>query len=500
MTVSQETSRRLVGIQVPSSHLWQTFTTMAVMVMELSWVVPWYRMVTPITPTTTRWRLYLVLGGIYCVTFFIVRATFALRFKIRVRLAIMFILLLTGVMFGFKFLLPDSVRFTATAVSDLFLDPIAGVKDQLPALVLAVGASALAWRRGAKLAHQHLGPMSVMRSFRFGVLMFMIFSLQVARIGNPMPDLELFLFLFAGLIALGGGRFSDISYVRARKRVPFLWRVVLGVVIIAGSLVGLMLVLGIFARGSFLVSLRQLVLIILDGLSRLFFMVIKPVIYFIARAVDWLIAWLLPLFAGRAEPEQPSMLENFPGLVSELNEHISAPIWADEVGEVLNKILLWGGAVLAVVVLFYGMRRFSSSISMVGDDVGEALLNPRDLPRNLLAFLRKKAQETVSVVRALLPGERILAAMRIRRIYAKLLRLSAELGRSRPASSTPNEFLPHLYGLFPLLDEELMRITQAYVRVRYGELPENLEQIEAIEVAWRKVRARGKQLRKERKI
>ena len=90
--------------------------------------------------------------------------------------------------------------------------------------------------------------------------------------------------------------------------------------------------------------------------------------------------------------------------------------------------------------------------------------------------------------------------MRIRRIYAELMDLSESLGVKRAPAETPLEFLPALAELFPGLESELHTITEAYLRVRYGEFPETRQEIDPVEVAWEGVRLQGqKQLELKRK-
>ena len=88
----------------------------------------------------------------------------------------------------------------------------------------------------------------------------------------------------------------------------------------------------------------------------------------------------------------------------------------------------------------------------------------------------------------------MLAAARIRRIYIQLMELCGDLGKSRPAALTPLEFLPVLMDLFPGFENDLQIITQAYLRVRYGELPETRMEVNQVEAAWAQINAHGKEL------
>jgi hypothetical protein len=73
------------------------------------------------------------------------------------------------------------------------------------------------------------------------------------------------------------------------------------------------------------------------------------------------------------------------------------------------------------------------------------------------------------------------------------MELSEDLGRPRNPAKTPLEFLPSLNELFPALDVELARITQAYLQVRYGELPETRQEVEEVEKAWARLHTQGQE-------
>ena len=66
------------------------------------------------------------------------------------------------------------------------------------------------------------------------------------------------------------------------------------------------------------------------------------------------------------------------------------------------------------------------------------------------------------------------------------------MGEPRSPSETPLEFMDNLEKIFPASQVELATITHAYLRVRYGELPETSGQVEEVEAAWELVRKRGR--------
>jgi hypothetical protein len=55
------------------------------------------------------------------------------------------------------------------------------------------------------------------------------------------------------------------------------------------------------------------------------------------------------------------------------------------------------------------------------------------------------------------------------------------------------EYLPLMERLFPTLSGELTTITEAYLLVRYGEVPESDDKRDCVETAWKRVSTAGKE-------
>src|SRR5690606_28765907 len=80
------------------------------------------------------------------------------------------------------------------------------------------------------------------------------------------------------------------------------------------------------------------------------------------------------------------------------------------------------------------------------------------------------------------------AAASIRRLYQEMSALAASYGFPRAGAQTPYEYRQTLAELWPQGQAESDLITQAYVRVRYGELPESAEELQALQRAWEHLR------------
>ncbi len=96
-------------------------------------------------------------------------------------------------------------------------------------------------------------------------------------------------------------------------------------------------------------------------------------------------------------------------------------------------------------------------------------------------------------------GERILqrlglmrrwrTAASIRHIYTSMCRAASGVGYPRVPAETPYEYLITLARVWPENQEDSILITDAYVRVRYGEIPETASDLEEIKAAWQRLSA-----------
>jgi hypothetical protein len=105
------------------------------------------------------------------------------------------------------------------------------------------------------------------------------------------------------------------------------------------------------------------------------------------------------------------------------------------------------------------------------------------------AYLRTIGDPSQNPGRKLSGLERKYAALRIRRIYSRLLKLSAEVDHGFHPSLSPFEVLQVMRWLFPDLREDLTNITQSHAQVVFGELPEKQFQLDLVERSWLRIQA-----------
>jgi hypothetical protein len=119
----------------------------------------------------------------------------------------------------------------------------------------------------------------------------------------------------------------------------------------------------------------------------------------------------------------------------------------------------------------------------------QATFAARDSQRSRVA--RDEEDEEPGLGRRLLERLGLLAQWRaaasIRRIYRLMCRAAAAAGYPRLEAETPYEYLPTLAQVWPEHAAEARLITEAFIRIRYGELPETSEELEQIRQAWRRL-------------
>lgn len=143
------------------------------------------------------------------------------------------------------------------------------------------------------------------------------------------------------------------------------------------------------------------------------------------------------------------------------------------------KVLIILLMILLVVLVTFALTRLYGQTA-VADAEGHRLkkedtdnLNKPGLGQRLLSRL------------GLLRQWRLAAS--IRRIYQEMVKSAAAVGYPRLEAETPYEYLHTLAKTWPDHQEETRLLTEAFVKIRYGELPETKEELDAIIAAWERL-------------
>lgn len=454
----------LENLSVRSSRWWSQAGAALLILYEIGWVVPWYRALMRVRTVPPLVDSLLVLGGVLLITYLLAWLLSALRLLHNIQLGVLIGLLVVALVSADALLVVNEAGFVAGLVS-----------IDLGVLITAL-ATVWMWWRGFTLLYNGIRPIVVWRRFRLGLAAFMGYIFYIFQWRIAPPGLAWYVgFLFVGLLAVIFTRIAYVWVAKGGQRSPFDRR---WLAAILGSL-GLVLLASGFVGSLFSGQYRMLLdmvseLVRLAGIVLLFLLSL-PVILF--SFILWpLVAWLDRLM------QNATIISNdtfnapspypYPYPMAE-----TQPSQALVIG---SSVCFWVVFVILAAVLFLRARRTMVEDYMPEMEAPEFILGRGEATQILRHALQEGWEGLVDRLR---PVKRWQAAERIRRAYAQLLELSAARGQARLPSQTPLEFLPALAQAFPGKDAESDLITQAYLKIRYGQYPEALEDVRRVEEA-----------------
>lgn len=490
--MSEKIAERLQfeGFDIPRIESWFAVTLLSLIVLELSWAVPWFHLLTGVNASGSSLRAYLVFGFTLALAFGVSQAVAMLRLRQRIHLVLL-VVFLTVNLLGALVVLNPKPAFNAT-LSGSMVDSSRPFQP-LPSAWIIVLYVFLGWWRGVGLAKNGPGPRHVLARVRVGMVMIIIYGLVDSNKSTSPGDVHFYLFIVAGLLGMVGARLGTLHRLRGGRSSPLdpFWLAGMGATALV--LVGLAGLAAAVARGPLSDLISRSTNAFIDWTTQLFIFLLAPVLSITVRMMGRVLDWL----EQSAQPEVAQPPQAGPSSYEKFLEQIREtppPEWADE-------LFIWVRAALIVVLVLAFLWLVLSrlrGIRVVGNrqefDQRESMLGKETLAGTLRSAFRRGLSSVLDRLRILSDRDRWLAASRIRSVYAQLMALSSSLGKTRPASETPLEFLPALKELFPSLEAELETITRAYVRVRYGELPETRMEIESVEHAWSRVHDLGREL------
>jgi hypothetical protein len=346
----------------------------------------------------------------------------------------------------------------------------------------------LAAYQGIRLAKAPLTHYDAIHSFQIGLAGLLIFGFfYAARIDRTETAgwmfFELYGFFFFGLLALITSRISRLSDLRGGRLPRFGRGWALGTLLSALIVVGAAVIAGwVFGNqvGSILIAVYILLLALVSAAVLL---VISPIIVGLVTVLSQ----FKGAMGGTISQIQVGKVQQFADQALDYANQVSVQnsISISQAGRVTLVVVL---LVIVLGIIYFGLRWEPVRNRLLGEaETDPAEKNPDKL---------KNEDGAGQPKRGLFKARQILAAAQIRRIYAQMLDLAEKLGTPRPKAQTPLEFLPKLQALFPEDAVSVGEITHAYLRIRYGELPEQEEEIEKVQAAWRSVNAHGRKKQK----
>jgi len=479
-------------LNVKRLSLWQVFTVLALMLMDLSWITAVYTLLAGRLLDLHAGRVFIVFGAIFLATYLVASALKLLELDDKIIQVLLLTLAITGVIWAASTLIYFEEQMNIGGIFDRYLSSYKSLAVLFKSEFLLTIIVIFLWRRGLSIARHAVGPRFVMRAFQNGVLALIAVGIVAFSLGRSLPIFEAAFFLFSSLIALGGARLSSLSRLRGGKGIPFEREWVVGLTLLAfGSLV-IAVGLGLLAGGPLWLGFTGLLSIVGRFVARVLLVVLRPFLYLFGIGLAWLIGVVEQFIQGlQTEPFEITTATGMQEAIENL-EDLQTVAWAPQVGSTLSTILAVASGIFLFWIILSTVRKYRSRHLIKGPQEVERIRLSGSALDYLRALLRGRAKRAIDGVSRLNLAARFIAAARIRQIYASLLRMSARLGESRAPSDTPLEFMENLERVFPTSQVELATITHAYLRVRYGELPETSGQVDEVESAWESVRKRGR--------
>jgi len=480
-------------------NAWREIAILMLILMEASWITPWFRSLTPETYAVNSLRVLIILILIVLFSHILIRIMEYLHLKKSIRQGVMVTFLIFGSYIGIKTLL---YAHESISLSELVSRPIrsfADLKFIIPVEFIVIITVLIGFWRGVSLAQEHIGPSYVMGHFWTGIVMFVVFIFIISIATGETAGEFFYLFLFSTLIGVCAARMTVVGMVRGGKENRFNRSWFLGIVLAALVVVGLSSIFGGVIADKF-AWIGSLFFGLFGSIVILVWVIINPVISF-------LITILGNLFKNsQAIKDLGDSFQNLNNLMRGFGEKISSLIEQSGIDSLFSQ---WAPIIktivlVSIIVLIVGGIIFWMAFKLWRDrerrligDEEKSIIRSGNILQSILDILLQgwnRSLNSIEQLTDLRKRQRLRAAVRIRQIYADLLALCESLGQPRPDAQTPFEFMPKLEQIFPEFQPEIGMITQAYIDVRYGLLPENKNEVEDIEVAWKKLHEAGDDL------
>jgi len=472
---------------------WRELTVVAMAGMELCWLAIWYVTFSRISQFPVGvFQVAGILGMQFLVSHYLARVlnTYQVQPRVRRLVFITGMVLSTWITLQGLLYTPDILPpwVMLKRILPRFAEP-----NVIPPEFWVMLVVLFMWSRGVSLARRAPGVDRTQGSFQAGILLFCTYAFFYT---DPFFQQHLplrtvlwafFGFLFLGLIAMSAARIYESGRGRGGKqtRVSRAW--LAGIALVALLIVSLGIIPAVLLPPQASEYIVRYLLVLLVVLITVIFILASPFILILLLVLPALqqmwarIANAIDL-SGFGEALQPLDL---PDAFERLSGSFAAA----------KPATLWGILILAAVAILAGLSWRMWAERSTDLEEGETLFKGSDLWKAVQAALRRRLQETQEGLRdrfRLRNAGQLMAAARVRWIYARLMGLCARMDHPRPAAVTPLEFLPDLEALFPGHETELDRITGAYVRVRYGEAPETREEVALLQADWERILKAGR--------
>ncbi len=464
--------------------LWREFATLAVFGMDLAWSVSW--LILLVHPVISMGGALAVMALILLGTHWLARWMNRKGWKPLPRRLVFIGWLTFCYILALKFLLFPGNQSSLFQIAVSPVTTIIQATGRLNETWCLLITLLLAWR-GISIAKDLVDPFDVYSSFQVGLFMILLYGLGnvIMQWTSPVESfIQLYGFLFCTLVGMASARIASLSEYRGGRMPAFGSRWTVGIILAALVVVSVAILLAWILHGQVGMILARIYLIIIAALSAIFVFILSPLLLLLIEVVPKILAFIAAALEKISTPIQQFLKGLGGGPSSQPSSWIVRLVNRTE-SIYLGFVLL---LVILIVIISITWKNRVHRLQVESETSTEKhgpSIGIRDFFRQLAANRIWRAG-------------RWLAAARIRRIYAQLMHLCEQLESARPQAVTPLEFIPNLVNVFPNQSSEVNLLTQAYIRVRYGELPESQAEIQQVLAAWDAVSAAGKSMLRAR--
>lgn len=410
------------------------------------------------------------------------------RLDFPMREALMLLIVIGTFLFGVRLVIfPDlafgDLRWLGSVVRAIYDPGTTAPSVTNAAILFLLGVNLFLWLRVATATNRSLTFLSVGMSFRIGLLLAIVGNallISVARQPVQQGLLYLWIFFGFGLLAVALARIDEKAFLASQSSGTTLpWGRFGQLLLFTSATVSLaVLASRVFTPASvstvlgWFAPLWQLLTRLFLFLLSAIFIVIGPLLDQFVEAMRALLANMEPIPVGQSEygalEEAPAALD-----FGEIVQHVALVRYCMITAAlVVVFFLIW--------LLFVRTReRTLLEEPEISDAEGMAIGgNPFSRLRNLGNLLRNYG---------LRPG--LLAAISVENLYANVSRLAGRRGFPRPAAQPPDEYLQTLMRAFPDYPRELQRLTNAYMRVHYGDHPVDADELAQLRTDYQQMQA-----------
>lgn len=338
------------------------------------------------------------------------------------------------------------------------------------------------WWRGLSLVGRNVDIAEIGFRMRLGVLLiFVLVSVMAAALLPWSVTPFVLLFFFSSLLAIVLTRVEQVTLGQSDSAFPISIRWLLVVVIASGLVTFITGILAGFLSQESALDVIGWFRPLFQALNAMLVVLLSVCLYLLSPLI-LLLSWIIGQIVGSLEPdlqEAISQLELAP------QEGLSELV-ADDLLAPPNASIQFPVQILSLLVMFAVILVVSLALGRMVRNLRRNVDNQRRIEGQFSGYgfneapgILQQLQRRFDLLR------RWRTAASIRELYRQMCNTAADYGYPRTESETPYEYLTTLLQAWPDNGIQVKLLTEAYVRVHYGELPENPDELKNLKAAWK---------------